>query len=289
MFKNYLNEPLTFKQWICLSLSLLLLLHFETRKSYSLITYTEQPQQLLWLCATKIALPSITYTRRLGVRHWNTASKFSGFCGLLHVKPPWNGLVLWWKLIWIRIWGVQGPGQHTGLFQHPPVSSSRTVICPAGGYRWWIEVPLSEASWVVKIKLPSTWLAGCRVSQQNNECYLHHQALQVLILDLIIHTKISASLCSRDCNTVFIELWYFLINIQYIHLTSHHCSFWVCILNLHEKHCMRMCRPEHKQGQTTVDTFSVVKPLILTEGTSCWTLLQVILRPRSTDWARGQV
>lgn len=152
--------------------------------------------------------------------------------------------------------------------------------CPAGGYHWWIEVTLSEASWVVKIKLPSTWLAGCRVSQQNNECYPHHQSLQVLILDLIIHTK--------------------------IHLTSHHCSFWVCILNLHEKQCMWTCRPEHKQGQTTADTFltmtrcpppspwpavppPVVKPLILTEGTSCWTLLQVILRPRSTDWARGQV
>lgn len=101
--------------------------------------------------------------------------------------------------------------------------------CPAGGYHWWIEVTLSEASWVVKIKLPSTWLAGCRVSQQNNECYPHHQSLQVLILDLIIHTK--------------------------IHLTSHHCSFWVCILNLHEKQCMWTCRPEHKQGQTTADTF----------------------------------
>lgn len=127
--------------------------------------------------------------------------------------------------------------------------------CPAGGYRWWIEATLSEASWVVKIKLPSTWLAGCRVSQQNNECYPHHQSLQALILDLIIHTKISACLCSKDCNTVFIELWYFLINIQYIHLTSHHCSFWVCILNLDEKHCMWTCRPEHKQGQTTADTF----------------------------------
>lgn len=101
--------------------------------------------------------------------------------------------------------------------------------CPAGGYHWWIEVTLSEASWVVKIKLPSTWLAGCRVSQQNNECYPHHQSPQVLTLDLIIHTK--------------------------IHLTSHHCSFWVCILNLHEKQCMWTCRPEHKQGQTTADTF----------------------------------
>lgn len=29
--------------------------------------------------------------------------------------------------------------------------------CPAGGYRWWIEVTLSEASWVVKIKLPHDW------------------------------------------------------------------------------------------------------------------------------------